>query len=366
MLRLTEYMRDSIAQKPIRSFGGSILIWNLTNQCNLFCEHCYASADLHQKDEISLSKIRELIPQLHEAGVRFAILSGGEPLIRKDIYEISDGLRRVGMKTYLSSNGLLIREHNVEQIRDSFDYVGISIDGTPEIHDQFRVKKGAFQRSLQAIKDCLAVGIRVGVRFTLTRLTQSSLPFLFDLVEKHNIPKIYISHLVYSGRAQSEADLSQSEYEHAMDLILDHAFAWVEQGIERDIVTGNNEADVAYLLARFAQRHPESLEALRSRLLRWGGNQAGVRLVNIDAKGFVRPDPFFREAMGNIHERSFLEIWEGHEESPAWLQGLREKPRKIHGKCADCQFLPMCNGNSRARSMAVSGHYFMEDPACYV
>jgi radical SAM protein with 4Fe4S-binding SPASM domain len=362
MLRISEYIRDTIAEKPIRPGNGkSILIWNLTNLCNLFCEHCYASATQTRNGEISTEDAMGLIPELREAGVGFAILSGGEPLTRTGLFQISTALKEAGIVTYLSTNGLLVTEQNVELIRDHFDYVGISIDGAPEVHDRFRGKQGAHRRSLDAIRICLKEGIKVGVRFTLTPHTAESLPYIFELAETEGIPKVYISHLVYSGRANALGPLETAVEREATEMILEKAFQYYEEGMSIDIVTGNNEADSVLLLQEFGRRYPDKGAALRARLRRWGGNQAGARMLNINYKGEVRPDPFFQRSVGNVLEKPFTEIWR----DDPFLGRLREQPRQLNGACKTCEYIDICNGNSRARSFAVHEDFFHEDPGCY-
>ena len=362
MLRISEYIRDTLAGKPVRKTSGkTILIWNLTNLCNLFCEHCYASATQSREGEFSTEQALNLIPQLREADVGFAILSGGEPLAWLGLFEISTALQEAGIITYLSSNGLLINEENVENICNHFDYVGISIDGRPEVHDKFRGKDGAHRQALNAIRLCLKQGIKVGVRFTVTPQTIESLPYIFELAEKEGIPKIYISHLVYSGRANALEPLEKEREQEATEMILDKAFQYCEADTPIDIVTGNNEADAVLLLQQFSRRYPDQTEALLERLRTWGGNQAGARMLNINYKGEVRPDPFFQSSIGNVLETPFTEIWR----SDPFLKRLRETPRQLQGTCKTCEYIDICNGSSRARSLAVHGDYFHEDPGCY-
>ncbi len=361
MLRITEYIREPLEGKKRKPFEGVILIWNLTNACNLYCKHCYSSANQEREGELSHEEVVSLSHNLPSVGVRFAILSGGEPLLRGDLFTIARLLKEKGIRTYLSTNGLLVREY-MEEIKRHFDYVGISIDGEPEIHDAFRGKKGAFEESLKAIRACLKEGIRVGLRFTLTHITSRSLPFVFDLAEKEGIPKIYISHLVYSGRGRRLSDLEREEYKRWVKFILDKSFEYVERGIPIDVVTGNNETDAVMLYREFAKRYPRLEGSLYERLLLWGGNQAGVRLMNIDFRGNVKPDPFFFHKVGNVKERDIVEIWRGN----GLLSFLREKPRRLKGRCGKCSFIDICNGNSRARAYAVYGDYREEDPACYL
>lgn len=363
MLRITEYIREALQGKEVAGQQmGVTLIWNLTNICNLHCRHCYASANQATETLLDMETILNVIPELKKAGVVFAILSGGEPLLRDNIFEISSALRENNIKTYLSTNGLLINEQNIDVIKKHFEYVGISIDGEPHIHDEFRGRDGSFAASMQAIKLCLNHGIRVGLRFTLTKTTYASLPFIFRLVEEEHIPKLYISHLVYSGRADAVTDIEKRDYLSAVRFILKKAFHYVENRLPVDIVTGNNEADAVLLIREFENRYPEMSGRLEGRLRQWGGNQAGVRLVNIDFRGNVKPDPFFSHPIGNIKDNGFGNIWN----SNGILSALRERPRKIKGRCSECVYLDICNGNSRARSFAVHEDYLMEDPACYI
>ncbi len=374
MLRITQYIRDTLERKATTAPDGVILIWNLTNVCNLYCKHCYSSANQNKTGELSEEEIYQIIQKLKDVGVRFVILSGGEPLMREDIFRIAKKLKEQGMNTYLSTNGILIDEKNLDEIKNCFDYVGISIDGEPEIHDSFRGKKGSFDRSMHSIRLLRENGIRVGLRFTITPLTKKSIPFIFKLVEEEKIPKLYISHLVYSGRGRKLSDVEKKEYKDIMEFIINKAFEYVENSGETDIVTGNNEADAVTLYEEFRKRYPHLADSLYERLLIWGGNQAGVRLMNIDHRGNVKPDPFFEHTLGNIRELELKDIWKsnshitqpGNSESFDLLSFLREKPRRIKGKCSVCRYIDICNGSSRARAWAVFKDYTQEDPACYL
>ncbi len=362
MLRITQYIKASLEGKEVRPLRGVILIWNLTNRCNLYCKHCYSSANQDRSEELNLEEIKNIAGDLVKNGVKFAILSGGEPLLREDVYEISKVLREKGIKTYLSTNGLLINERNIKDIKENFDYVGISIDGKPEIHDRFRGKRGAFEESLKALELCLSEGVKVGLRFTLTQMTADSLPFIFELTENIGVPKIYISHLVYAGRGKRLSQVEKDNYRRLVEFILKKSFEYVEKGKNIQVVTGNNETDAVLLYHEFKKRYPDRGELLYKNLRNWGGNQAGVRLVNIDYRGNVKPDPFFYHNLGNLRERTFTAIWN----SNGLLSRLRERPRRIKGKCENCEYIEICNGNSRARAFFAYGDYFAEDPLCYL
>jgi len=365
MFRLSNLISSVVENRPERVLDGAIAIWNFTNRCNLSCLHCYSKSTLDEVDTLTTEQIKKTILEMKANGVKFIIFSGGEPLTRKDLFEIADFCRDNGIITYLSSNGLYFTKGNIKRIVDTFNYVGVSIDGDEETHDYFRGLKGAFKETLKAVLLANSTGAKVGIRFTVTKDTIGSLEYIFDLAEKHNIPKIYISHLVYSGRGLDnlKMDLSKEERRRAVNFILDKAFQYYKEGRDIEIVTGNMEQDAVLFLNRFAMEYPDLKEKMRKRLVTWGGNSAGRKLLNINSEGDVRPDPFFPLTVGNIIEQEFGDIWQGGE----LLDQLRIHPRRqIGGICSDCAQIDICNGGSRARAYAVTGDLWSEDPSCYL
>jgi len=314
---------------------------------------------------LSTGQIKKTILEMKANGVKFIIFSGGEPLTRKDLFEIADFCKTNGVITYLSSNGLYFTKSNIGRIVDTFNYVGVSIDGDEPTHDYFRGLKGAFKETLKAVQLANSTGAKVGIRFTITKDTINSLEYIFDLAEKENIPKIYISHLVYSGRGLDnlKMDLTKEQRRKSVEFILDKAFEYYKTGRDIEIVTGNMEQDAILFLDRFALEYPALKDIMRKRLVSWGGNSAGRKLLNINSEGFVRPDPFFPLTVGNIIEENFGDIWQSGE----LLEQLRIHPRtQIKGICADCEQIDICNGGSRARAYAITGDLWSEDPSCYL
>jgi heme d1 biosynthesis radical SAM protein NirJ len=296
------------------------------------------------------------------------ILSGGEPLMRPDIFDLAARAKALGFYVALSTNGTLIDEALLPRIRDArFDYLGISLDGLEATHDRFRRREGAFRDSLQGLRLCHDSGIRVGIRFTLTRDNAQDLPGLLDLMADEAIDKFYLSHLNYAGRGNvNRGDDAQFRMTRdALDLLFDTCWGRIQAGVPMELVTGNNDADAVYLL-HWARRHqPEQVADLAAVLRAWGGNASGVNVANIDNLGTVHPDTFWwNHDLGNVHERPFSQIWE--DLADPLMAGLKQSPRQVKGRCAACAYLDICNGNTRTRAFQLSGDPWAEDPGCYL
>ncbi|MBX6369936.1 MAG: heme d1 biosynthesis radical SAM protein NirJ [Rhodospirillales bacterium] len=372
MFRLTQFMRELVAPTPVgprRDPPGPVVIWNLVRRCNLACKHCYSiSGDVDFPGELATDEIFRVMDDLRAFGVPVLILSGGEPLMRRDIFEISRRAKDMGFYVGLSTNGTLIDESNIARIAAAgYDYVGISLDGIGATHDRFRRKEGAFAASLRGIRLCRAHGIKVGIRFTLTRDNAEELPSLLALLETDGIEKFYLSHLNYAGRGNKNRgdDAVHGMTRRAMDLLFETCWRWIEAGREKEIVTGNNDADGVYLLKWVEALFPEKAAHLRAKLEQWGGNASGVNVANIDNLGNVHPDTmWWNHTLGNVRERPFSAIW--NDLSDPLMAGLKQRPRPVKGRCGDCRYLAICGGNTRVRAFQLTGDFWAEDPACYL
>jgi heme d1 biosynthesis radical SAM protein NirJ len=292
------------------------------------------------------------------------ILSGGEPLLRPDVFDIAARAKTLGFYVGLSTNGTLIDAALAAWMATvQFDYVGISLDGRRETHDAFRRKRGAFDASIAAARACRDAGVKVGLRFTLTEGNAADLPYLLDLADAERIDKFYLSHLNYAGRGNvnRKHDAYFATTRRALDLLFDAAL----RAAEKEFVTGNNDADGAYFLLWAAARFPERAAHVRAKLEQWGGNASGVNVANIDNLGNVHPDTYWWDySLGNVRERPFSAIW--RDLSDPILAGLRARPRAIKGRCAECRFFAICGGNTRTRARSLTGDPWAEDPGCYL
>jgi len=372
MFRVSQFMselKNPTPPGPRRDLPGPVVIWNLIRRCNLTCLHCYAiSADKDFKGELSTEEIFQVMDDLKAAGVPILILSGGEPLLRPDIFEISKRAKDMGFYVALSTNGTLIEEGMVEKIASiDYDYVGISIDGIEGTHDKFRRKEGAFKESMRGVSLCKDLGVKVGLRYTMTSDNCQDLPAMLDLLDEYDIDKFYFSHLNFAGRGNHNRkdDAHFKSTRDAMDLLFDKALEWNERGLTREMVTGNNDADGPYLLQWVEENFPDKAEHIRLKLQQWGGNATGVNIANIDNLGIVHPDTmWWHYSIGDVRERKFGDIWS--DTSDPLMAGLKARPRAVGGRCGNCQYFTICGGNTRTRAHQITGDFWAEDPGCYL
>ena len=372
MLRITQYMKEIREPTPLeakREPSGPVVIWNLVRRCNLCCEHCYSiSADIDFPGELATAEVYRTMDDLKAFGVPVLILSGGEPLLRRDLFDVAARAKSLGFYVGLSTNGTLIDEPMARRIAATgFDYVGISLDGTEPTHDRFRRKEGAYQAALGGIRLCRAEGVKVGLRFTLTQRNAEELPYMLALLGEEGIDKFYLSHLNYAGRGnlnrRDDAVLETTRW--AMDRLFEACWRDLERGLEREYVTGNNDADGVYLLHWARRRFPRCEPHLRRKLAQWGGNASGVNIANIDNLGNVHPDTYWWDySLGNVKQRPFSEIW--RDVSDPLMAGLKRKPRAIKGRCGSCRYFDICGGNTPVRALQLTGDPWSEDPACYL
>lgn len=377
MFRVSHYIAELLeppaGELPVvarrKTLPGPVVIWNLIRRCNLTCKHCYTtSADIDFPGELSTREVFTVMDDLKAFGVPVLILSGGEPLLRRDIFDISLRAKDMGFYVGLSSNGTLITPANIDAIAAiGYDYVGVSLDGLKDTHDAFRRSPGSFDASLRGVRLCRERGIKVGLRFTLTQDNYPDFPAMLELMEAEGVDKFYLSHLNYGGRGNRNRkdDAVFGMTRAVMNRLFETCLKRLEAGQPAEFVTGNNDADGVYLLHWVARRFPDHAASLRARLRQWGGNASGVNIANIDNLGNVHPDTFWwHYRLGNVRERPFSRIWP--DVADPLMAGLKQRPRPVKGRCGDCAHLDICNGNTRVRAHQMTGDAWAEDPGCYL
>lgn len=361
------YVPDASKQRSGTSAGfGPVVVWNCTNQCNLKCKHCYAnSKKFKSEEELNTNEAKALIDDLSKLHIPVLLISGGEPLIREDIFEIINYANKHNIRVTISTNGTLIDKEMAKDLKKyCVSYTGISLDGIGSRHDDFRGVPGSFNKSLAAIRNCLEIGQKVGLRFTLNSYNYDQLIDIFYLIKNEKIPRVCFYHLAYSGRGNSmiNMDISKEEKRAALDLIMEKTMEFKK---DVEILTVDNHADNIYLYLQAQKRYPQIADKIWELIQMSGGNRSGIAIANIDYKGNVHADQFsWHHTFGNVRDTKFSEIWTNPTHPIAI--GLRDRKPLLNGRCSKCRWLNVCNGNLRVRAEAVTGDFWASDPACYL
>jgi radical SAM protein with 4Fe4S-binding SPASM domain len=347
-----------------------IVVWNLTRTCNLKCVHCYTSSEAKRyPDELPTETCMAVLDDLAEFKVPAVLFSGGEPLVRPDLFELAAHARSKGLHVVLSTNGTLIDAEKARRLKElEFAYVGISLDSAiPAIHDQFRGVEGAFNRTMRGFRHCVEAGQKVGLRLTLTRHTCENLDMIFDFLEREQINRACFYHLCPAGRGKDLNALTHEESRKAVDTIFTRSRDFARRGVPIEILNVDNHADGPYLYLRMLREgDPRAQQVLD--MLTWNGgarNSSGVGIADIDFYGNVHADQFsmFR-SFGNVKTRKFSEIWQ--DVSDPIMAGLKDRLPLLKGRCATCRFKSICGGSLRARAEISTGDPWAEDPGCYL
>ena len=362
---------ESSAKQTIgaRPGSGPVVVWNATKTCNLECVHCYADAEIKKfAGELTTEEAKRMIEDLASINVPALLMSGGEPLVRPDILDLAEYATSLGVRVTFSTNGILIDEIKAARLaKIGVTYVGISVDGAEERHDRMRGRKGAFKDMVKGIRNARAANIRVGARFTVTQDNVGDIDDIFRFVEKEDVGRLCLYHLVYAGRGSylKEIDLHSDQKRVLMTKLIRQVDKWNKEGREVEVMTVDNHADAPFIYMWLMENDPQRAEAALSLVRNNGGNRSGIAIGCIDSFGFVHPDQFTsHHTVGSIREKPFSQIWQ--DSRVDLLQDLRNRKALLKGRCARCTWLPVCNGNFRARAEAATGDYWDSDPGCYL
>lgn len=361
MLRVTELVIKAMREEKPVPPRGKVLIWNITQRCPLRCLHCYESAGVAGSHGAQEKDILNWAGQLPLVGIRYVVISGGEPLLRwNTVLRLAERLRTHNIGVALSTSGILLTPKHLKDIH-LFSYVGVSIDGDKPMHETMRGLKGSFERAVRAVKMLQDNGVNCGIRFTLCRLTAPVLWHVVELAQQLKVSRFYLSHLMGAGRGCSLVPLSGREYLKVMGEFLTWAIDHSLQSGRPGITTGNAEADALYLLELFGERYPSKKRALMTLLEASPISGTGLSLLNLDADGTLYPDPYLRVPLGNLHEQPLRQILES---SPVIAQ-LKGRLNNPPAECSHCEFVGICKGGTPARAFLHHRSLHKPDPLCW-
>jgi heme b synthase len=342
-----------------------MVAWEITRSCNLFCAHCRSSSTSGPyEDELPTEECYRLIDHIIEIGKPVLILSGGEPLLRRDIFQIAGYAVEKGLRVAMGTNGTLITQDIAAKLKAvPISRVAVSIDfPTPELQDKFRGKSGAFQASLSGIARLRQVGIEVQINSTITRLNMKYLNELLELALKSGAVAFHPFMLVPTGRGKGleTVAMSPGEYEQTLNWVSDR-----QQELGDRIFFKPTDAPhyqrIMRQKAKQSSLHGEKATAktvndAMNAMTR--GCLAGISFCFISHRGKVQGCGYLDVEAGNIRDRSFKQIWT---ESRLFRE-LRDLSN-IKGKCGACEYKNICGG-CRARAYESTGDYLEAEPYC--
>ncbi len=329
---------------PVVTERPSVVSWNVTAACNLACPHCYLDAGRRRDSELSTAEAMRVIDELGDAGTELLILTGGEPLLRADVFDLVQRAAAQGMVVVVGSNGVLLDEDVArELVRAGARGVGLSIDSTdPAKHDAFRGVAGAWKHTMGAIDACRAAGLEIVVQTTLTPWNLPELDRLVALARSKGAVAFNAYYLVCTGRGDDLTDLGPEQYQASIEALVDAQKTMLGEIMLR--------AKCAPHATRIASERGVPLAGST-------GCIAGRSYLRIGPEGEVTPCPYMPDVIGNVRETSLATLW-----SAAPLLG-RLRARELGGRCGRCEYADVCGG-CRARALAASGDAYGEDPWC--
>lgn len=322
-----------------------IMSWNTTNDCNLFCAHCYRESGKKAEGELNTQEGKKLIDEIAKAGFHIMIFSGGEPLSRPDIFELIDHARNQGLRPVLGSNGTLITVEVAQQLKDAgLMAAGISLDSLDSAkHDELRGQQGAWQAAVQGMENCKAVGLPFQIHTTVMDWNEAEITDIMDFSVKIGARAHHIFFLVPTGRGEDIKDqaLNREAYEDVLDRIMRKA---KEVPIEVKPTCAPQFIRVAAQVG-----HEQRFRK---------GCLAGITYCIISPKGDVQPCAYLKMEIGNVREKPFDEIWSENE----IFQQLRTM--EYSGQCGQCAYGKTCGGCRARAAYYHQGDIMSADPLC--
>lgn len=333
-------------------------VWEVTGACNLRCIHCHAVSGQKEADELSTDEGKRLIDMIaREEEFRTLVFTGGEPLVRKDIFELLAHAKAAGLKNIIATNGILIDEEMAFRLREHGVVChAISLDAVdPALHDRIRNRPGAFDLAMRAIEATRKAGILLQINTTAMECNLSELPKIIHFANDVGAGIMLMYQLVAVGRGEKieKATLKKTANRRLCEIIR------TEQKTARTIV--EPVAGPQYWPYMIEQAGVKNGLILKMAGKVFHGCAAGRGFVYVKANGDVWPCPFVEVGGGNVRNQSFHEIYH---HSPVF-RDLRRREETLKGLCGECKYRVICGG-CRGRAHAYTGDYLAEDPRCFI
>ncbi len=360
--------REFGVNRPLMVHAPFLVVWNFTHQCNLRCRHCYSDAGNNSRAELSTREAIDVVNQLADLGVTSLAFSGGEPLVRRDFFEVAKHAVDSGLYVSVATNGTLLDEARVKKLKEiGVNYVEISLDGaSSKTHDTFRRTPNSFNQALNGLKNCVKEDVCTCLAVTATKNNVKEIPSVFTMAEDMGIDRFTLFNFVPTGRGKEiiDLDLSPEEREETLKFLNQKLSEHPRIAV---LTTAPQLARVALqysapdedVLMPMAHMEAGSISKKTKALADFiGGCGAGRFYCAISPEGNVQPCVFLPISVGNLKSDKFENIWFGS----SVFKALRNRGN-VKGRCGRCEFKYVCGG-CRARAYAYHNDYLMSDPGC--
>jgi radical SAM protein with 4Fe4S-binding SPASM domain len=356
-------------KRPLQIHAPFLVVWNFTYKCNLNCKHCYSSSGISSKNELTTQEALKVVDQIADFGVTSLAFSGGEPLMRKDFFEVASHAVELGLYVSLATNGTLLNQENVNKLKEiGVHYVEVSLDGIDaETHDFFRGKKGSFNKTLKGLKNCIDKKICTCIAVTATKKNLKEIPAILEMSENMGIDRFTLFNFVPTGRGKDiiSVDPSPKEREDLLCYLnkklsenLNIAILSTTPQLARVAMQSKSptQEDIIMPLAHMEAAKISKRAMTLADFI--GGCGAGRFYIAISPEGNIQPCVFMPLIVGNLKRDQLADVWLNSQV----FKDLRER-EKLKGRCGKCEFKFVCGG-CRARALAYHDDYLMSDPGC--
>ena len=341
-------MDQAVAPSPF------LVALNLTRRCNLACAHCYLDANTRkagEQGELSTEEVKAIIDDIADLGDEtMVVLTGGEPMVRRDLEELVAHTASRGLMPVIGTNGTLLNEKRAASLKEAgLQGMGISLDSLrPAHHDEFRGSNGSWEKAMRAIDLCRKSKIRFQIHFSVTDDNAYELDDMIAFAKEAKAFVLNVFFLVCTGRGEKVTNISRETYDDVLRRVTKSARD--EQGL---IV----RAKCAPHFKRMALELDPSWPVTAAHGYEAGGCLAGTRYARVTPEGDVTPCPYMEQAVGNVRDEKFSYLWQNAQV----FQDLRSP--KLEGRCGVCEYAKLCGG-CRARPLARDGNMMGEDFLC--
>src|SRR3972149_2383435 len=357
-------------KKPLPIYSPYLVVWDFTHKCNLSCKHCYSDSGYASQEELSTKEALDVVDQLADFGVTALAFSGGEPLTRKDFFEVASHAVQPGLYVSVATNGTLLTKENVKKLKQTkINYVEVSIDGaTAQTHDTFRGVPGAFDKAVAGLKNCVEADLCACIATTATKSNLNEIPGILDLAEEIGAERFTYFNFIPTGRGKEhyDQDLTPEEREKLLRYLLNR----MSKGCKTTILTTapqlarvalqcqglQGTGDITMSMAHMQTARVSKKAVPLADFI--GGCGAGRLYCSLSPQGDVHPCVFLPINVGNLKTEKFGDGWL----TSKLFNVLRDR-KNLKGACGGCNYKYVCGG-CRARANAYHHDILASDVGC--